>query len=96
MALPKLIGHEFVLVPFLLACVQLLGEDQQGFLFTLQLSFTHQVLQNKNKNKISYQLVKNVNKPPFNTPPVSCFLHGWFCFVEFFVFKEHIPREVSQ
>lgn len=47
MPLPQLISHEFVLVPLLLAGIQLLGEDQQGLLLALQLPLTHQVLQNK-------------------------------------------------
>lgn len=47
MPLAQLISHEFVLVPLLLAGIQLLGEDQQGLLLALQLPLTHQVLQNK-------------------------------------------------
>lgn len=61
MPFSQLIGHELVLVPLLLAGVQLLGEDQQSLLLALQLPFTHQVLQNK------WPLVRNDRRA--STPP---------------------------
>lgn len=44
-ALPQLVGHQFVLVSFLLTGIQLLGQNEQGLLLTLQLALTHQELQ---------------------------------------------------
>lgn len=89
MTLSKLIGHEFVLVPFLLACVQLLGKDQQGFLLTLQLPFTHQVLQNKH-----IHVTQNCYQASFLSPALELTL----CRVDFalllFVFRDHIPRDI--
>lgn len=35
--LTELIGHQLVLVPLLLACVQLFGQNQESLLLTLQL-----------------------------------------------------------
>lgn len=45
--LPQLVGHQLVLVSLLLTRIQLLGQNEQGFLLTLQLAFTHQELQQK-------------------------------------------------
>lgn len=44
MAFSELVGHQFVLVPLLLTGVQLLGQDQEGFLLTLQLLLTNHEL----------------------------------------------------
>jgi len=34
---PELVGHQFVLIPLLLAGVQLFGQNQKSFFLTLQL-----------------------------------------------------------
>lgn len=44
MAFSQLVGHQLVLVSFLLTGVQLFGQDEEGFLLTLQLPLTHQEL----------------------------------------------------
>lgn len=44
-ALAELVGHQLVLIPLLLAGVQLFGQDQESFLLTLQLPLTDQELQ---------------------------------------------------
>lgn len=88
-ALPKLIGHEFVLVPLLLACVQLLGEDQQGFLLTLQLPFAHEVLQNKSKRLVKTSAGLHL------THPAGLVLY--FVLLLFFVvFRDRRPRRICQ
>lgn len=38
--LTELVGHQFVLVPLLLARVQLFGQNQQSLFLTLQLPLT--------------------------------------------------------
>ena len=44
-ALPQLVGHQLVLIPLLLTGVQLLRQDEESLLLTLQLPLTHQELQ---------------------------------------------------
>lgn len=44
MALPQLVGHQLVLVSLLLTGVQLLGQNEQRLLLTLQLALAHQEL----------------------------------------------------
>jgi len=43
-ALPQLVGHQLVLVSLLLTGVQLLGQNEQRLLLTLQLALAHQEL----------------------------------------------------
>lgn len=43
-ALSELVGHQFVLVPLLLTCVQLLGQNKQGLFFALQFTLADQEL----------------------------------------------------
>lgn len=45
MALPQLVGHQLVLVSFLLTGVQLFGQNEEGLFLTLQLALAHQELQ---------------------------------------------------
>lgn len=43
-AFTELVGHQLVLIPLLLAGVQLFGQNQESFFFTLQLTLTNQEL----------------------------------------------------
>lgn len=49
--LPQLIGHQLVLVPFLLARVQFFGQNQQSFLLTLQLTLADNKLCGKTQRE---------------------------------------------
>lgn len=56
MAFSELVGHQFVLVPLLLTGVQLLGQDQEGFLLTLQLLLTNHELDDAIKGERNTRL----------------------------------------
>lgn len=43
--LSQLVGHQFVLVSLLLTAVQLFGQNEEGVLLALQLTFAYQELQ---------------------------------------------------
>lgn len=49
--LPELIGHQFVLVPLLLARVQFFGQNQESFLLTLQLPLADNKLCGKTQRR---------------------------------------------
>lgn len=60
MPFSELVGHQLVLVPLLLTRVQLLRQDQEGFLLTLQLLLTNHELDDAFKGE------RNNNERIFN------------------------------
>lgn len=56
-ALPQLVGHQLVLVSFLLTGIQLLGQNEQGLFLTLQLALTHQELHEERTESIMICIV---------------------------------------
>lgn len=50
-SLTQLVGHQFVLIPLLLAGVQLFRQNQKSFFFTLQFTLTNEELQKEKKLK---------------------------------------------
>ncbi len=57
MALPQLVGHQLVLVSFLLTGIQLLGQNEQGLFLTLQLALAHQELQQTPRTRTEQRAV---------------------------------------